>query len=418
LISNELSESQPIARETLSYNPSGTIAQIQSVFAKDRRGTLDQEVLSYTYDQIDRLISASNEGAFSYDLMGNFLQRAGSFNELNQLMEDSEFSYTYTTNGELSRKVSKISGESVDYAWSVDGLLKSALVKTSTAETRYLVEFKYDGLGRRVQKSVNGVITRFFYDGEDIIAELDSEGNIEAMYLHGPGIDEPLAMARDINHNGEFEDSELFIFARNHLGSVMALVDSTGKIAQRYVYSAYGKTKVLKTHEGAAFIKNPYAYTSRELDEETGDYFYRARYYNPNTGRFLSEDPIGFRGGDTNLYRYVSNKPVTLTDPMGLAPFPFDEGASTPEDRCLTNVATFASTNCATEIANASSAAQCATGFCAASLLIPGAGLGGFALCAQVGGVVVGSTYGVEAYQCIVDQADKANNTQSCKDAN
>ena len=158
------------------------------------------------------------------------------------------------------------------------------------------------------------------YDGEDIIAELDSEGNVEALYLHGPGIDEPLAMARDINHNGEIEDSELFIFARNHLCSVMALVDSTGKIAQRYVYSAYGKTKVLKTHEGAAFIKNPYAYTSRELDEETGDYYYRARYYNPNSGRFLSEDPIGFVSGDTNLYRYVKNNPIALTDPSGNGP--------------------------------------------------------------------------------------------------
>ena len=127
--------------------------------------------------------------------------------------------------------------------------------------------------------------------------------------------------ARDINPNGEIEDSELFIFARNHLGSVMALVDSTGKIAQRYVYSAYGKTKVLKTHEGAAFIKNPYAYTSRELDEETGDYYYRARYYNPSTGRFLSEDPIGFRGGDTNLYRYVKNNPIRYTDPSGTNPW-------------------------------------------------------------------------------------------------
>jgi RHS repeat-associated protein len=64
-------------------------------------------------------------------------------------------------------------------------------------------------------------------------------------------------------------------------------------------------------------LKQPFAYTGREYDEETGLYYYRARYYDADTGRFISEDPIGFEGGDVNLYVYVGNNPVLLIDPEG-----------------------------------------------------------------------------------------------------
>lgn len=65
-------------------------------------------------------------------------------------------------------------------------------------------------------------------------------------------------------------------------------------------------------------IKQPYTFTGREYDAETGMYYYRARYYDPNSGRFISKDPIGFKGGDVNLYRYVGNNPINIIDPFGL----------------------------------------------------------------------------------------------------
>ncbi len=164
---------------------------------------------------------------------------------------------------------------------------------------------------------MNEVQNRFVYDGEDIIAEFEGD-TVSAIYLHGPGIDEPIAMLRDVNKDEEFTGSELFFFARDHLNSIHSLTDKDGRPVQRYNYSAYGKTKVEKTNPAEKLIKNSFAYSSREWEEETGDYYYRARYYNPNTGRFLSPDPISFLSGDMNLYRYVTNNPLNSIDPFGL----------------------------------------------------------------------------------------------------
>jgi RHS repeat-associated protein len=85
---------------------------------------------------------------------------------------------------------------------------------------------------------------------------------------------------------------------------------------QRYEYSAYGE---IVTQEGG--LSNPFTYISREYDPESGLYYYRARYYDAEVGRFLQTDPIGFAGGDANLYAYVGNNPVNWIDPLGLLTF-------------------------------------------------------------------------------------------------
>ena len=82
---------------------------------------------------------------------------------------------------------------------------------------------------------------------------------------------------------------------------------------QRYEYDSFGNMR-LKPH----FIKQPFTYTGREFDLETGLYYYRARYYDARAGRFVTKDPIGFDGGDVNLYVYVKNNPIIFTDPFGL----------------------------------------------------------------------------------------------------
>jgi RHS repeat-associated protein len=95
---------------------------------------------------------------------------------------------------------------------------------------------------------------------------------------------------------------------------VTALTDASEAVQTRYKYESFGKTEMtLDDGHGAA---NPFRYTGRELDE-TGDYYYRARYYDPGVGRFVSEDSIGFVGG-VNFYSYVRNAPVNYVDPLGL----------------------------------------------------------------------------------------------------
>ena len=101
------------------------------------------------------------------------------------------------------------------------------------------------------------------------------------------------------------------------LGSIVKRTDQAGAVVHEYRYDAWGKIEAGATEAG-------YAFTGREWDPETGLYYYRARYYDPKVGRFLSEDPIGFFGG-VNFYAYVDNNPVNLIDPTGLlkGPDPF-----------------------------------------------------------------------------------------------
>ena len=91
------------------------------------------------------------------------------------------------------------------------------------------------------------------------------------------------------------------------------LTDAAGAVANRYDYDSFGNL------EAASYetVANPYAFTARERDAESGLMFYRARYYDPKIGRFISEDPIGFEGEDLNIYRYVFNAPTNLLDPTG-----------------------------------------------------------------------------------------------------
>jgi len=98
------------------------------------------------------------------------------------------------------------------------------------------------------------------------------------------------------------------------LGSITSLTDGSGKALSTYVYKAFGSTTA---NEG---VFSPFRYTGREQDPETGLYYYRARYYDPTIGRFLSEDPIGFKGSGTNFYAYVRNSSVNVNDPFGLCP--------------------------------------------------------------------------------------------------
>jgi RHS repeat-associated protein len=100
-------------------------------------------------------------------------------------------------------------------------------------------------------------------------------------------------------------------FHADGLGSITSLSNAAGSIANTYTYDSFGK---LTASTGS--LVNPYQYTARESDSETDLYYYRARYYDTSTGRFLSEDPIGFESGN-NFYAYVRNEPLGLIDPSG-----------------------------------------------------------------------------------------------------
>jgi len=133
---------------------------------------------------------------------------------------------------------------------------------------------------------IASVPTVYLYDGNNSVEEVDSAGNVLARYTQGSHIDEPFAELRS--------------------GTISYYEDDGGDSV------TFGKLTA-----STGMLVNPFSYTTREFDQETSIYYYRARYYDPSVGRFISEDPIGF-GGGTHFYRYASNNPVLFDDPLGL----------------------------------------------------------------------------------------------------
>jgi RHS repeat-associated protein len=165
------------------------------------------------------------------------------------------------------------------------------------------VSFKYDPFGRRIYKSSSSATSIYAYDGDNLIEETNSWGAAVARYAQTQNIDEPLAMLRS---------STTSYYHADGLGSITSLSNSAGSLPQAYQYDSFGKQTA-----SSGSLTNPFQYTARESDAETGLYYYRARYYDPTSGRFLSEDPISFRGG-FNFYSYVLDDPLNWIDPFGL----------------------------------------------------------------------------------------------------
>ena len=284
--------------------------------------------LTFGYDAIDQVTSATHPlpanpvETFTSDAVGNRLLRDGEvtnsvFDGANRLTEDETFLYTYDLNGNLETKTEKVGGAVTTYIYDAENRLIQIDFPDLTTAT-----YRYDGLARRIEKDVAGVVTRYVYDAEDILLEYDGTNALLARFTHGPGPDDPLAMERDLDASGTFEAGEVFFYHTDGLVSVTELTDSTGAVARAYAYDAYGQIA-----DEVGTLANPYAYTGREFDAESGLYFYRARYYDSAAGRFTQEDPIGFQGQDVNLYRYVFNNPVKFADPLGLEglnPIPLD----------------------------------------------------------------------------------------------
>jgi RHS repeat-associated protein len=216
------------------------------------------------------------------------------YNTSNELTSTPNATYTYDTNGNT---LSDPSGK--QYSWDFENRLTSITVPGTGTTT-----FRYDPWGRRIQKSGPLGTTNFLYYGWNATEELDNSGNILARYTQGEE-DEPLAVLRGTTTS---------YYEQDGIWSVSSLTDPAGALANTYTYDAFGS---LTASSGT--LANPFRFTGREFDAETGIYFYRARYYDQNIGRFSSEDPIGFNGGD-NFYRYALNNPIRFRDPSGKSP--------------------------------------------------------------------------------------------------
>jgi RHS repeat-associated protein len=282
-------------------------------------------VHAYAYDAIYQITQATHPTVqnpleqFTYDAVGNRMtdltHSAYQYNELNQLLEDDSCKYLYDLDGNQTEKIDKNTGDTTAYTYDIENKL------VEVRKAGMLAQYAYDALGRRMSKTMNGVAKHYRYNVDNLVLEMNGNDSVVADYTFGPGIDNPLEMNRG---------GSVYFYVKDGLGSVTALASESGNVCHEYAYGVFGKI----ISESGDNVENCFTYTSREFDRETGLMFYRARMYNPQIGRFISEDPIGSEGG-INLYRYSRNCTTNYIDPDGLDPCCSQGDVSACVDRCV-----------------------------------------------------------------------------------
>jgi RHS repeat-associated protein len=267
----------------------------------------------YTYNSAGYLERVTKDGVsqsqYSFDLNGNRASHSGPNGNINytydaqdRMLTSGSANYTYTANGELLTK-SDSSG-TTQYQYDVLGNLKKVILPDGKS-----IEYVSDEKNRRIGKKINGVFVRkWVYKGLlKPAAEYDGQDNLIARYVYGTGTNVPEYMVK----NGES-----YRIITDQLGTVRLVVNAiTGIIAQQIDYDEYG---IVSSDNNPGYV--PFGYAGGLYDQETGLVRFGARDYEPQSGRWTAKDPIGFDGRDLNLYRYVFNDPINLSDPFGLLP--------------------------------------------------------------------------------------------------
>ncbi len=271
---------------------------------------------SYSFDAVDRLTRMThaiglNQPIEDYQLTYNVdnqidtvtslasatqlpqAKNAATADAANRIPQFGDTNYSFDERGMTTSKVDPQG--TTNYQWDARGRLTFVTLPTGQS-----VGYGYDALGRRASRTAGNTTTSFLYDDADVVLDRAPD-NSQVAYVNGPGIDDKLRQTNT-------QTGPLY-FLQDQSGSTSSLTDGSGSVVERNQYESFGASP------GSSLTR--FTYTGREKDSLTGLIFFRARWYDPQQGRFISEDPAGLAGG-LNQYAYVGNDPINKQDPLGL----------------------------------------------------------------------------------------------------
>ena len=304
-------------------------------YAYDKAGNLIQSadqrsgVLNYVYDKIGRIQEARNSQTgrsetFAFDPAHNILSdktaegKGGNLVSGNRLKEYNGIEYTYDALGNLIYRQLP-DGENQYYQYDLENQLVRAEIKKPAGNTE-IWTYAYDPFGRRLSKerqdklawtSTDPKRTHFVWDGSRLLQEYTYKGSYTYLYTDQDSY-EPLAQ---VFHNNQDEEQYLAYFHNDQIGIPKEMTDIHGNLLWYGEYTAWGRLK--KDERVYKNAHQPFRLQNQYFDEETGLHYNLMRYYEPEAGRFVNQDPIGLLGGD-NLYLFAPNM-QTWVDSLGLS---------------------------------------------------------------------------------------------------
>lgn len=297
-------------KETIcSYDPVGNLLSRKFCDA------IGEVACQYKYDALYQLSSEQGVAAhdYTYDSLYNRVEKNGiawQHNVLNQLLDDGVYKYQYDFSGNLLEKSS--SQETLFYTY--DALNRLQSIKSP----QWTIRYRYDAFNRRVSESSGGETDSYLYHGQDEIGACRA-GKIAQLRILGTGKGAEIGAAIALEIAGA-----VYMPLHDHNGNVTTLLSQDGVTCETYRYTAFGEEVLEKRSI------NPWRFSSKRVDDRTGLVYFGRRYYDPQMGRWLTQDPLAEAAGP-NLYAYVNSNPLTHVDQYGLFGTPLI-GQQQPDD--------------------------------------------------------------------------------------
>jgi RHS repeat-associated protein len=274
--------------------------------------TNHEGTLSYTYDAGSELtgVSGASTATYTYDDNGNRTMTGYSTGSDNELTAGAGYTYTYDADGNLISETQSSTGDVTTYTYDYRNRLTNVVEENSSHTVILRATYTYDAMNRRIgtDETVSGTETKTWtvYDGVNAYADFDGSGTLLNRYLYGPEANQILAR---ISASG----TEAWYLADNE-GTIRDIVDTTGTVIDHIAYDAYGNL----TSESSASNGDRFKFDGMAWDAAIGLYYDNARYYDPASAQFISQDPLGLTKKSINTYEFSYNDPTGFIDPTGL----------------------------------------------------------------------------------------------------